>query len=148
MRTAVSLAVAALLAAASPASGFSVLTHQAVVDACWDTSVVPALRQRFPRATKDEIERSRAFAHGGSHIPDLGYFPLGSRLFTDLLHYVRPGDFFTSLTKNASTLDEYAFALGALSHFVTDDIGHPLATNATVAEVYPELRRKYGDRVT
>jgi hypothetical protein len=43
---------------------------------------------------------------------------------------------------------KYAFALGALSHYVTDDVGHPEATNPSVAEIYPKLRKRSGDTVT
>ena len=39
--------------------------------------------------TPNEIEHARAYAYGGSHVPDLGYFPLGNVLFTNLVHYVR-----------------------------------------------------------
>ena len=124
------------------------LAHQGVVDECWDDAIVPAIHRRFPHARPDELERAHAFAYGGSHIADLGYFPFGSRLFTDLLHYVRSGDFVATLVESAGTVDEYAFALGALSHYLTDDIGHPEATNVTVPELYPKLRKEYGDSVT
>jgi hypothetical protein len=135
--------VAGLLVIEPRASlAFSVLAHQAVVDSSWETSIVPAIRRRYPDAKVQDLERARAFAYGGSHIPDLGYFPFGNRLFTDLLHYVRPGEFFTTLLGSAETLDEYSFALGALSHYVTDETGHPDATNPTVAEVYPKLRKR------
>jgi hypothetical protein len=145
---AVLLAVAVLLVAAvPPARAFSVLAHQAVVDRSWDGAIVPALRRRFPQLGGADLERARAHAYGGSHIPDLGYFPFGNRLFTDLLHYVRSGDLVGALLRHAQTADEYAFALGALSHYVTDDTGHPDATNPTVAELYPKLRKEHGDRV-
>jgi len=140
--------VGLLLIVPRPSWGFSVLAHQAVVDRSWEESIVPALRNRFPGADAETLQRARAFAYGGSHIPDLGYFPLGSRLFTDLIHYVRSGDFMTALVESAETPEEYAFALGALSHHVTDGIGHPEATNRTVPEIYPKLRKKYGDVVT
>ena len=128
--------------------GFSVLAHQAVVDRCWEDSIVPALRQRFPAASEQELEEAHAFAYGGSHIADLGYFPFGSHLFSDLVHYVRSGHFVTTLLDDASTLDELAFALGAASHYVADTIGHPEATNRVVPEIYPDLRAQHGDSVT
>jgi hypothetical protein len=142
------VALVAFVLRPAPSSGFSVLAHQAVVDAAWESTLVPALRDRFPGLTTDDVARARAFAYGGSHIPDLGYFPLGSRTFTDFLHYVRSGEFVTALLGAATTPDEYAFALGALSHYVTDATGHPEATNATVAELYPDLRKEYGAHVT
>ena len=120
----------------APAPAFSVLAHQAVVDGCWEDTLVPALHARFPDATPDEIEHARAYAYGGSHVPDLGYFPLGNVLFTNLGTYVRSGDFVGALLREARTVDEYAFALGVLSHYIADDPGHPEVTNRVVAEIY------------
>jgi hypothetical protein len=37
-------------------------------------------------------------------------------------------------------INEYAFALGALSHVVADMEGHRMATNRAVPILYPELR--------
>ena len=136
------------LCAPRPVGAYSVLAHQAVVDRAWETTIVPALRARFPHASATEIAHARAYAHGGSHIADLGYFPFGNRLFTDLVHYVRSGAFVDAMVASARTVDEYAFALGALSHYVADGIGHPEATNRAVPEIYPKLRKKYGDVVT
>lgn len=143
-----SLALLLLLGPTCPARAFSVLAHQAVIDRSWDDSIVPAIRTRFPAATADEIEQARAFAYGGSHVADLGYFPFGSRLFTDLLHYVRSGEFVTRLLDDARSVQEFAFALGAASHYVADTIGHAEATNRVVPELDPELRAEYGDVVT
>jgi hypothetical protein len=140
--------VLVMLFAPSPCFSFSVLAHQGVVDTTWDSSLVPELRRRFPHAGSSDLEKARAFAYGGSHIADLGYFPLGNRVFTDLLHYVRTGDFIDALLASAKTVDEYAFALGAAAHYLVDTIGHPEATNRAVAEIYPSLRKKYGDSVT
>ena len=142
--------VVVVLLGICPVTGhaFSVLAHQAIVDDSWDGTVVRELRRRFPAASNEEIEKARAFARGGSHIADLGYFPLGNKLFTDLVHYVRSGDFIAALLEHARTLDEYAFALGALSHYVTDDVGHPEATNPSVGKIYPKLRERYGDKPT
>lgn len=137
-----------LLGSVRPASAFSVLAHQAVIDRSWDDAIVPALRTRFPAASADEIEQARAFAYGGSHVADLGYFPFGSRLFTDLLHYVRSGDFVVALLDDAGNVQEYAFALGAASHYVADTIGHAEATNRVVPELDPDLRAEHGDVVT
>ncbi|HTD52918.1 MAG TPA: zinc dependent phospholipase C family protein [Thermoanaerobaculia bacterium] len=146
--TIVALVAGLLVIEPRVSAAFSVLAHQAVVDGCWETSIVPAIRRRYPNVNAKDLERARAFVHGGSHIPDLGYFPFGNRLFTDLLHYVRSGEFVAALVGSARTPEEYAFALGVLSHYLTDDTGHPDATNPTVAEIYPKLRRKLGDSVT
>lgn len=140
--------IAGMLLAARPARAFSVLAHQAVVDQAWKDKLIPLLRQRFPNATPQELDDAHAYARGGSHLPDLGYFPLGNREFTDLLHYVRTGDFVSRLLAEASNADEYAFALGVLAHYEVDSIGHPLATNLAVPIIYPELAGTYGDTVT
>lgn len=110
--------------------------------------MVPNLRARFPKVSERELGEARAYAYGGSHLPDLGYFPLGNRLFSDLLHYVRTGDFVNTLATEASTPQEYAFALGALAHYEADRIGHPDATNRAVALMYPKLAEEHGERVT
>jgi zinc dependent phospholipase C len=134
----------------TPAAGqaFSVLAHQAVVDQAWDHTLLPTVRKRFPHATQPELEDAHAYARGGSHLPDLGYFPLGSHLFTDLLHYVRTGDFYQRAVNEAGSAREYAFALGMLAHYEVDTIGHPEATNPAVPIIYPKLAKKYGDSAT
>src|SRR5215203_3025131 len=121
--------ISLLLAQPTHSAAFSVLAHQAVVDRSWDATLTPEIRRRFPGT---DLKRARAFAYGGSHVADLGYFPLGSKLFTELLHYVRTGDFVTNLIASARDADEYAFALGALAHYVADTTGHPEATNRVV----------------
>ena len=102
-----------------------------------DDVIVPALRVRVPAARADEIEQARAFAYGGSQVPDLGYFPFGSRLFTDLLHDVHSGELVSALLADAGTVQEWAFALGAASHYVADTIGHSEPSNRVVPELDP-----------
>jgi zinc dependent phospholipase C len=131
-----------------PAAAYSVLAHEALVDAAWETAIAPMLRQRFPGTPVDRIAGARAYAYGGSVIQDLGYYPFGSHFFTDLLHYVRSGDFIEALIRDARDVDEYAFALGALAHYSADTIGHAVAVNRAVPIVYPKLRQKYGAIVT
>jgi hypothetical protein len=142
--------LALALVATSPGVGgaFSVLAHQGVVDESWEQVLVPSLQARFPKVSERELGEARAFAYGGSHLADLGYFPLGNRLFSDFLHYVRTGDFVNALATEASTPQEYAFALGALAHYEADRIGHPDATNRAVALIYPKLAEEHGERVT
>lgn len=137
-----------LLLSASLSSGYTVLTHQAIVDAVWDDSLKPALHKRFPSATPEELRIAHSYAYGGCIIQDLGYYPFSSRFFSDLTHYVRSGDFVAALIHNASTVEEYAFALGALEHFIADADGHRIATNLAVPLLYPDLRKKYGQSVT
>jgi hypothetical protein len=133
---------------ASRAHAYSVLAHEANVDVLWDTAIVPVLKQRFPRVTTEELVDARAYAYGGCVIQDLGYYPFGSHFFSDLLHYVRSGDFVTTLIAGATDVNELAFAMGALAHYAADANGHPLATNRVVPLEYPKLREKFGSRVT
>ncbi|HVQ15191.1 MAG TPA: zinc dependent phospholipase C family protein, partial [Vicinamibacterales bacterium] len=108
--------------------------------------IVPLLTRRFPRSSTQELEQARAYAYGGSLIQDLGYYPFGSHFFSNLVHYVRSGDFVAALIRDAQTVDEYAFALGALAHYTSDNAAHPTVNHA-VPEIYPKLRAKYGDEV-
>jgi hypothetical protein len=141
-----SLALLLAIAVPSPASAYSVLAHEAMIDTAWD-ELTPMLRQRFPRVSTVEIAKSRAYAYGGSLIQDLGYYPFGSHFFTDLVHYVRSGDFVAALIRDARDVNEYAFALGALAHYASDNTAHPLAVNRALPIVYPKLRAKHGDAV-
>jgi zinc dependent phospholipase C len=129
-------------------AGYSVLTHEAIIDAAWKDSIEPLLSSRFPDATPEELLQAHSYAYGGAIIQDLGYYPFGSRFFSDLTHYVRSGDFVIALLDESRDLDEYAFALGALSHYAADTSGHQLATNRAVAMMYPGLAKKYGPVVT
>jgi hypothetical protein len=52
------------------------------------------------------------------------------------------------MLQNAHSLDEYAFAIGALSHYLGDSIGHSEAINPATAFEFPKLERKYGGSVT
>jgi hypothetical protein len=133
-------------ASVSPAEAYSVLAHQAIIDAAWDDAIVPLLRQRYPGLTPETLNRARAFAYGGSVIQDLGYYPFGSKRFTNLVHYVRSGDFVEALIVEAQSPEELAFALGGLAHYACDNFGHPLATNRVVPMMYPKVREKVGER--
>ena len=110
------------------AYAYSVLTHEAVIDSTWDSGIKPLLLKRFPAATADELMAAHAYAYGGCIIQDLGYYPFGSKFFSDLTHYVRSGDFISNMIRESEDLNEYAFALGALSHFAADNNGHRMAT--------------------
>jgi hypothetical protein len=142
---ALGLVLASLLLCAPRAAAYSVLAHEATVDAAWDDLIVPILRQRYRGLTSADLDHARAFAYGGSLIQDLGYYPFGSRLFTNLTHYVRSGDFVESLIRNANGADELAFALGALAHYNADNSGHPGAVNRAVPLMYPKVRREVGN---
>ena len=125
---------------------YSVLTHEEIIDLAWTTEIRPLLIERYPGMNEDQIKEAHAYAYGGSVIQDLGYYPFGSKEFSELTHYVRSGDFVLELLKESQNADEYAFALGALSHYVADIDGHP-AVNAAVAIHYPKLCAKYGNSV-
>ena len=134
------------LCIAGPCRAYSVLTHEEVVDLLWQDEIQPMLKERFPAATDDDLRKAHAYAYGGCVIQDMGYYPFGSHYFSDLVHYVRSGDFVVNLIEESSDLNEYAFALGALSHYAADNSGHP-TINRVVAIEFPSLGRKYGEQV-
>jgi hypothetical protein len=129
-----------------PTLSYSVLTHEQIVDLLWKDQLQPMLLKRFPDATEEDLKKAHGFAYGGSLLQDMGYYPFGSKFFSDLVHYVRSGDFVRELLLESQNVDEYAFALGALSHYAADISGHP-AVNQAVAIEYPKLRAKYGKSV-
>jgi hypothetical protein len=135
------------LSAPRAAGAYSVLAHEAMIDAVWDTQLAPTLKRKFPQASAEALLQARAYAYGGSLIQDLGYYPFGSRLFSNLVHYVRSGDFVEALVRESQTVNEYAFALGALAHYASDNAGHSIAVNRAVPIVYPKLREEFGDEV-
>src|SRR5580692_3628935 len=142
-----SICTGLLLILCSACAAYSVLTHEEVVDLLWKDDIQPLLLHRFPAATADDLKTAHAFAYGGSLIQDMGYYPFGNKYFSDLTHYVRSGDFIVNLIKDARDLNEYAFALGALAHYSSDNLGHP-TVNRAVALEFPKLRRKFGTEVT
>jgi hypothetical protein len=127
-------------------SAYSVLTHEQIVDLAWTDQIRPLLLKRYPGLSEDQIREAHAYAYGGAVIQDLGYYPFGSREFSNLVHYVRSGDFVLELLLESQDANEYAFALGALSHYAADIAGHP-AVNEAVAIEYPKLRAKFGNSV-
>jgi hypothetical protein len=139
--------LAMLLACGGGASAYSVLTHEEIVDLLWTERLRPLLLSRYPGLSDDQIKEAHAYAYGGAVIQDLGYYPFGAVEFSNLVHYVRSGDFVRELILESQTADEFAFALGALAHYTSDITGHP-AVNQAVAIQYPKLRAKYGDSVT
>ena len=136
-----------LVSVARPAHAYSLLTHEQLIDLTWDKSIVPLLKSRYPTLTPEEIEHARAYAYGGCVIQDIGYYPAGDQFFSDLTHYVRSGDFVVNLFRNAGNADELAFAVGALSHYIGDSVGHSQATNLAVPVEFPKLGEKYGPNV-
>jgi len=128
--------------------GYSVLTHEELIDLAWNDSIRPLLLAKFPGATQEQLREAHAYAYGGSAMQDMGYYPFGKKFFSNLTHYVRTGDFVGWMLRNARTIDEYAFATGALSHYLGDTIGHSQAVNPATAVEFPKLDRKFGDSVT
>ena len=137
-----------ILLSLQPLLGYSVLSHEALVDVLWDAKLRPLLLGRFPQATPEELKRAHGFAYGGAIIQDFGYYPHGTPAFSDLTHYVRTGDFVVALFQEARDLNEFAFALGALSHYASDLDGHRFGTNMGEPLLYPKLQKKFGNVVT
>jgi hypothetical protein len=128
-------------------SGYSVLTHEEIVDLAWQDSIKPLLLAKYPSTTSEQLSEAHAYAYGGCVIQDMGYYPFGNKRFSDLVHYVRSGDFVENLINEAGDINEYAFALGALAHYAADISGHP-AVNRAVPLEFPSLRKKFGNTVT
>lgn len=128
-------------------NGYSILTHEEIVDLLWSDQIKPLLLQKYPGTSEQDLRKAHAFAYGGCLIQDMGYYPFGNKQFSDLAHYVRSGDFVKALLAESTDINEYAFALGALAHYAADIVGHPVV-NAAVAKEFPELRAKYGPTVT
>jgi len=140
--------LALFLFAPSCLSGYAVLSHEAIIDTAWSDSIRPLLLKRFPGATPEQLKTAHGYAYGGAILQDMGYYPFGSKFFSDLVHYVRSGDFVEELLSQSQDLDEYAFALGSLAHYFADNVGHAVAVNLAVPLTYPRLRAKYGPVMT
>ena len=140
------IAVLALLLPAG-LSAYGFLTHEALIDLAWEDTLKPLLLAKYPATTTEQLQIAHSYAYGGSVIQDLGYYPLGSEFFSDLVHYVRTGDFVRCLIRQSGDVNELAFAYGALAHYAGDTGGHP-AVNLSVALTYPQLKPEFGHEVT
>lgn len=140
--------LACVLAWPDSAQAYAVLSHEAIIDAAWESHIKPLLLKKYPNATEEDLSGAQAYAYGGAIIQDMGYYPYGSPFFSDLTHYVRSGDFILALLRDAQDITEYGFALGALAHYAADNDGHRIGVNRAVPLLYPGLRKKYGDIVT
>lgn len=136
-----------IVIATSICPAYSILTHEQIVDLLWKDQIQPLLLKRFPQSTEEDLRKAHAYAYAGCMIQDMGYYPFGNKNFSDMVHYVRSGDFVLALIRESSDVNEYAFALGALAHYASDNNGHP-TINRVVAIEFPKLRRKYGDTIT
>src|SRR5579871_4421630 len=103
--------LACVMGCALPSRSYSVLTHEQIIDLAWRDQIRPLLLKRFPQSTEDQLKEAHAYAYGGSMVQDMGYYPFGKKFFSNLVHYVRTGDFVSALLDESSDLDEYAFAL-------------------------------------
>jgi len=144
------VALIAIIFCLAPGSShaYAVLTHEAIIDSVWTDVIQPALLKRFPASTPDDLKNAHAFAYGGAIIQDMGYYPFGNKFFSDLVHYVRSGTFVETLLRDSTNVNEYAFAMGAMAHYCSDNNGHGLAVNRAVPMLYPDLKKKFGDVVT
>jgi len=142
------VAVLFFLCTACTSNAYSILTHEALIDVNWEKVLLPLLKQKYPGSTEMELKEAHAYAYGGAVAPDMGYFPRGSKLFTNLIHYVRSGDFVMALLQDAQNLNEYAFALGVLCHYNADKYGHSIGINPGVPMTYPKVEKKFGDTAT
>jgi hypothetical protein len=142
------LVLVVLLPLGSTADAYSLYTHEQLIDLTWKQSIVPLLLSRYPTLTAEQLEHARAYAYAGCVIQDIGYYPFGDKSFSNLTHYVRSGDFVVNLFRNAGNADELAFAVGALSHYIGDSVGHSEATNVSVPVEFPKLAAKYGSVVS
>jgi Zinc dependent phospholipase C len=137
-----------VLGAPGESAAYAVLSHQAIIDAVWETHIKPLLLKRYPKATEAELSEAQAYTYGGAIIQDMGYYPYGSHFFSDLTHYVRSGDFVQALLRDAKDINDYGFALGALAHYAADNEGHRIGVNRAVPILYPRLKKKFGDSVS
>jgi hypothetical protein len=147
-RVAVCCILALVLAWPVPLNAYAVLSHEAIIDAVWETHIKPLLLKKFPQTTEEQLSEAQAYAYGGAIIQDMGYYPYGSPFFSDLTHYIRSGDFIQALLRDAKDIDEYAFSLGAMAHYAADNDGHSIGINRAVPILYPRLRQKFGNSVS
>ena len=58
-RVAASLLILSLFSGMAPtAQGYSVLTHEAIIDSAWEHGIKPLLLKRFPAATPEDLKRA------------------------------------------------------------------------------------------
>jgi hypothetical protein len=142
------LSLLAVTATPQEVFGYGTFTHEELIDLVWNGSIRPLLLDRYPGISESGLRVAHSYAYGGCLIQDLGYYPFGKQLFSDLTHYVRSGDFVLALLRDAQNVNDYAFAIGALSHYVGDSIGHSEGINPSTAITFPELEKQYGPIVT
>src|ERR1700746_144312 len=55
------------------ARAYSVLAHEAIIDASWDPAIKPLLLARYPNSTPEQLAEARSYVSGGSIIQGLRY---------------------------------------------------------------------------
>jgi hypothetical protein len=73
-KRALAVLIVAVLVLGSPgeSAAYAVLSHQAIVDAAWNTHIKPLLLKRYPKATEEELSEAQAYSYGGAIIQDMG----------------------------------------------------------------------------
>src|SRR2546426_12223309 len=102
-----------LLLAPANLFGYSVLSHEELIDISWDTTIRPALLKRFPSATEEEVQKAHAYAYGGCVIQQIGYYPFRNHEFHKLLPYFRSGHFVAGMLPGRKDGNENTLALDA-----------------------------------
>src|SRR5260370_36576152 len=54
--------------------GYSVLTHEFIIDFLWKDQIRSVLLTKFPDTTPDELKEAHAYAYGGSGVHGLVFF--------------------------------------------------------------------------
>ncbi len=70
---ALALSVVLVCALSQVCSGYSVLTHEQIVDLLWDEQIKPLLLQKYPGTSAEDLRGAHAYAYGGSLIQDMGW---------------------------------------------------------------------------
>ena len=127
-----------VMSCAHDCAGYSVLTHEAIIDAAWDQDIAPILLRRFPNTTAEELHNAHAYAYGGAIIQDLGYYPFGSKFFSDLTHYARSGDFVLALIEESAFI---GYLVAGISGASAAALGIFLPVYLVVVVLAPSYKR-------
>jgi hypothetical protein len=57
---------------------YSILAHEAIIDASWKSTLMPLLKQKYPDATREQMLMAHSYAYGGAIMADMGYMPFGN----------------------------------------------------------------------
>jgi hypothetical protein len=130
-----------VIASASSARGYGPFNHLCVVDRNW-SAIYAQIKAVGP------LDESKAVdaVFAGAIADDLGYYPLNSSLkdLTNQTHYIRTGEWVDFLLRSARNQNsssralDYAFALGVLSHYAVDRMGHYYGTNVVAVRLAHE----------